>query len=198
MHFHLLGVKASVLLFMLDSYANATKNGHCPPSGPVLPAPSAPSSHDNVKLSVEALAEQFKLFTGAFERTAVSIGVASIYEEQPILDLHHTPSKLDPRGVDEVDRDAVYRIGSISKIFTVLAALKTEGLHMDDPVTKYLPQLRKLKEQQDVNNQITTVNWDKVTLQALASHMAGIPGDCKYRVVPKTLLILQYPTKTSV
>ena len=34
-----------------------------------------------------------------------------------------------------------------------LAALKTTGVQMDDPVTKYLPQLRKLEEQQDVLGQ---------------------------------------------
>ena len=61
----------------------------------------------------------------------------------------------------------------------MLAALKFRGVSMEDPVTKYLPQLRKLKEQQAVVNDITTVDWDKITLQALASHMGGIPSDCE-------------------
>ncbi|KAF9775492.1 hypothetical protein IL306_006409 [Fusarium sp. DS 682] len=109
--------------------------------------------------------------------SAVSIGVTSIYEDKPLLDLHHTPENLDPRGVSKVDADSVYRIGSISKAYTTLAALKLKGVNMHDPVTKYLPELRKLNKQQSENNAITTVDWDKVSLQALASHMSGIPSD---------------------
>jgi len=40
--------------------------------------------------------------------------------------------------------------------------------------------LRKLNKQQSENNAITTVDWDKVSLQALASHMGGMPADCEF------------------
>jgi CubicO group peptidase (beta-lactamase class C family) len=50
---------------------------------------------------------------------------------------------------------------------------------MNDPVTDYLPKFRDLKTQQSENNAITTVDWDKISLQALASHMGGIGADCK-------------------
>ncbi|KAM0433991.1 hypothetical protein ACHAPT_003935 [Fusarium lateritium] len=164
-------------LLMLVGHGLAAKNNHCPPLGPVLPAPTSPSTNDAVKSAVEALTEGLKSLTGSFENTAMSIGMISLHEDEPILDLHHTPPNLNARGVKKVDSDTVYRVGSVSKAFTVLAALKLSDVRMDDAVTKYLPQLRELGKQQDEENSITVVDWDRISLQALASHMGGIPSD---------------------
>lgn len=167
------------LVLMLVGDGLAAKNNHCPPLGPVLPAPTSPSNSDAVKTAVKTLTEGLKALTGTFNNTAMSIGMVSLHEDKPILNLHHTPANLDSRGVKKVDADTVYRIGSVSKAFTVLAALKLSGLRMDDVVTKHLPQLRKLGKQQNKKNNITVVDWDRISLQALASHMGGIPADCK-------------------
>ncbi|RKL13042.1 hypothetical protein BFJ68_g7425 [Fusarium oxysporum] len=165
------------LLLLLTGDVLAAKNYHCPPIGPVLPAPTNPSSHQNVKNAIEAITETIKAYSSLLHSSAVSVGVASIYEDKPLLDFHHTPENLDPRGVSKIDADSVYRIGSISKAYTTLAALKLKRVGMHDPVTKYVPELRKLNKQQSENNAITTVDWDKVSLQALASHMGGMPAD---------------------
>ncbi|RSL62640.1 hypothetical protein CEP54_005570 [Fusarium duplospermum] len=164
-----------LLMFVGDGFA--AKNNHCPPLGPVLPAPTSPSTSDAVKTAVKTLTEGLKALTGSFNNTAMSIGMVSLHEDEPILNVHHTPANLDARGVKEVDADTVYRIGSVSKAFTVLAALKLSDVSMDDAVTKYLPQLRELGKQQDEKNNITVVDWDLISLQALASHMGGIPAD---------------------
>ncbi|KAI8714721.1 Beta-lactamase domain-containing protein [Fusarium sp. LHS14.1] len=164
-----------VLMFVGDGFA--AKNNHCPPLGPVLPAPTSPSTSHAVKNAVKSLTGGIKALTGSFNNTTMSIGMVSLHEDKPILNLHHTPANLDPRGVKKVDSDTVYRIGSVSKAFTVLAALKLSGVRMDDPVTNYLPHLRKLGKQQDEKNNITAVDWDRISLQALASHMGGIPAD---------------------
>ena len=155
----------------------AAKNHHCPPLGPALPAPLAPSTNSDVQAAVDTLKQAINSLTPNFNHTAVSIGMISLHEDTPIVDIHFTPPVLDPRGAQKIDANTVYRIGSVSKVFTVLAALKLTGVSMDDPVTKYLPKLRSLKSQQETNNDITTVEWDKVTLKALASHMGGIPSD---------------------
>lgn len=167
------------LVLMLVGDGLAAKNNHCPPLGPVLPAPTSPSTSEAVKTAVKTLTEGLKALTGSFNNTAMSIGMVSLHEDEPILNLHHTPANLDARGVKEVDANTVYRIGSVSKAFTVLAALKLSGVRMDDPVIKYLPRLRKLGKQQGKKNNITVVDWDRISLQALASHMGGIPADCK-------------------
>ncbi|KAI1416252.1 beta-lactamase/transpeptidase-like protein [Hypoxylon sp. FL1857] len=165
------------LLAVFVGNALAAKNNHCPPLGPVLPAPTSPSSHPAVQSAVSALKETLGNLTATFNGTAVSIGVKSLHETTPLVDVHYTPPVLDPRGASKIDASTVYRIGSVSKVFTVLAALKTSGVRMDDPVTKYLPRLRELNQQQTSKNPITIVDWDEITLQALASHTSGIGSD---------------------
>lgn len=165
---------------MLLHDVSAAKNNHCPPLGAVLPAPTSPSSHPAVQSAVSALKETIETLTAAFNGTAVSIGVKSLHETTPLVDIHYTPPVLDPRGASQIDASTVYRIGSVSKVFAVLALLKTSGVHIHDPITKYLPRLRELKQQHNGKaNQITAVDWDDVTLHALASHMGGIGSDCK-------------------
>ncbi|KAI2618157.1 beta-lactamase/transpeptidase-like protein [Hypoxylon sp. NC1633] len=169
---------ASPLLLVLFHDAFAVKNNHCPPVGPVLPAPTSPSTHPVVQSIVAVLKESISNLTGTFNGTAVSVGMKSLHETAPILDAHYTPPVLDPRGASQIDASTVYRIGSVSKVFAVLAVLKTRGVRLDDPITKYLPQLRELKrEQNGTANRITAVDWDDVTLHALASHMGGIGAD---------------------
>ncbi|KAG4285235.1 hypothetical protein FPRO06_06495 [Fusarium proliferatum] len=165
------------LLLVLTGDVLAAKNYHCPPIGPVLPVPTNPSSHQNVKIAIEAITETIKAYSSLLHSTAVSVGVTSIHEDKPLLDFHHTPENLDPRGASKIDADSVYRIGSISKAYTTLAALKLKGVGLHEPVTKYVPGLRKLNKQQSENNAITTVDWDKISLQALASHLGGMPAD---------------------
>lgn len=63
-----------------------------------------------------------------------------------------------------VDRDTVFRLASVSKLFTVTAAalLAEEGaLDLDAPVTAVLPQL--------------PAQWAGVTARQLAAHTAGAP-----------------------
>ncbi|KAI1380639.1 beta-lactamase/transpeptidase-like protein [Hypoxylon crocopeplum] len=170
--------KACPLFAVLLHDVFAAKNNHCPPLGPVLPAPTSPSSHPAVQSAVSALRETLGSLTASFNGTAVSVSVKSLHESTPMVDVHYTPPVLDPRGASQIDASTVYRIASVSKLFAVLATLKTCGVHMEDPVTKYLPRLRELKQQQNGTiDRITTVDWDEVTLWNLASHMGGIGSD---------------------
>ena len=73
----------------------------------------------------------------------------------------------------------MYRIGSISKLFTVFALLVENGdANFNDPITKFVPELRDswMVKQKGVVN---AVQWKDVTLGALASQMSGIGRDCK-------------------
>ncbi len=68
-----------------------------------------------------------------------------------------------------VDGDTVFRIGSITKVFTciLLADMANRGeLRPDDPATKYLPPTVKMPSR---NRQV-------ITLAHLASHRSGLPG----------------------
>ncbi|KAK8099583.1 uncharacterized protein PG998_012824 [Apiospora kogelbergensis] len=150
---------------------------YCPPLGPVLPAPISPSTSNGVKSAVKILTDNLANLAAGLNMSAVSVSVKSIHETQPMFDFHHTPPKLSPNGTQKVDATTVYRVGSISKVFTVLGVLLLEGVQFDDPVTKYLPELRGLRPEGEEVNAITTPDWDSITIGSLASHMSGIAAD---------------------
>lgn len=154
----------------------------CPPLGISLPATKSPGSSEIVANALPKIQEWFANTTGDFEGTAVSLTLKSLHEDEPLLDLHHTPSKADNRSVSEVDANTIYRIASISKLFPPLAALQAADINLDDPVTKYLPELLDLQDQQEDVNELTTIAWDDITIGALGSHMSGFGFDGKYMV----------------
>jgi len=169
---------ASAIFSGFFSYGvNAALDGHCPPLGAVLPQPTAPGSHPAVQSAAVVLQKTLEQMTAQYNVSAVSLGIGSIHEAVSIIEFHHTPPLLDSKGATTITSDTVYRVGSASKVFTVLAALKLEGVDMNDPVTKYLPELRDLKKQAAEQNPIFVVDWDSITLGALASHMSGIGAD---------------------
>lgn len=172
----------TTLLFvaLYTNSVSAALDGLCPPLGAVLPPATSPSSHVAVQSAAKVLREALANLTAPFNKTAVTFGVQSIREAQPIIEYHYTPQELDPRGVQKVDSDTVFRLASTSKIFPVLAVLKTHGMSLDDPITDYLPELNALNKQAKAQNAIWTVDWDEITLGALASHLGG-PADCECR-----------------
>ncbi|KAL8297746.1 hypothetical protein RB597_007227 [Gaeumannomyces tritici] len=157
--------------------ALAAVDGLCPIIGAVLPAPTKPASHAAVQNALADFRTAVEKIVGGLNRTAVSVAVKSIHEPDSLIELHHTPSTLDPRGVQKVDANSIYRLGSISKIFAALAVLKLDGVSFDDKVTKYLPELRTLGDQTKAEGAVSRVEWDEITLGALASHLGGIAAD---------------------
>ena len=74
-----------------------------------------------------------------------------------------------------VTGETVFRIASITKIFTVLALLLQQDLgriNLKDSLTVYLPELR--------NNDIDDgVRWEHISLESLASQLSGVPRECE-------------------
>ncbi|KAK4182804.1 beta-lactamase/transpeptidase-like protein [Podospora australis] len=156
---------------------------HCPPFGPVLPAPTKPSVDPAVVSAVAAFKQIMGVVTSTYNYSAVAIGLKSAQDDNYLVNYTYTPPNRDPRGAQEVGLDTVFRIASASKIFPVLALLRA-GISLDDSVTKYLPQLRDLNKQAREQNSIWAVDWDEITLGALASHVAGIPADLSNDATP--------------
>jgi hypothetical protein len=175
-----LTLTALIFFAFYTNGALAALDGLCPPLGAVLPPATSPGSHLAVQSASKLLREALGNLTASFNQTAVAFGVQSIREAKPIVEYYYTPPELDPRGVQKVDSDSVFRLASTSKIFPVLAVLKTYGMSLDDPITDYLPELNALNKQAKAQNAIWTVDWDEITLGALASHLGG-PADCECR-----------------
>lgn len=159
--------------------AHAAVDGLCPIVGAVLPPPVNPGSHPAVDKAISHLQSFLETTTSKLNVSSVSVAIKSIHEDKKLLDFHSTPPTLDSRGVKTVDGKSIYRVGSISKIFPVLAVLKLDGVSLDDKITKYLPELRGLVNQQPVRDSLTEVEWDEITLGALGAHISGISTDCK-------------------
>ncbi|KAI1820681.1 beta-lactamase/transpeptidase-like protein [Xylaria intraflava] len=168
-------------LVLFGNVASAALNGLCPPLGPVVPAPTSPSTHDSVRAAIKTITDGFHNITSGFNTTGVSIAVQSIHEKNPMLELHYTPPVLDTTGTSDVNSETIYRVGSISKIFAILSVLTEGQMKLEDPITKYVPELLSLKsEAKPAANAITTVSWDEVTIGSLTTHLSGISADLVY------------------
>lgn len=153
-------------------------NCACPPPGAVLPAPRNPSADASLKPVLAKLKAEIDVVISKWQFSALSVGVQSIHEREPLFLQQHTPPNLDPRSTSQVTAQTVIRVGSISKLFTTLALLTLPGVSLDDHVVKYLPELLSMKPTTG-HIGVTTVSWADITLGALASHSAGVGVDRK-------------------
>ena len=168
---------------------------YCPPLGPVFSAPQSLSNNSVIGAAVANLSATIDALRGAGNATSASynssttsfsINFYSIHESAPLFEYHHTADVLSntTNGTRSVTGDTVYRIGSVSKVFTVLALLlHEEKLDWRDPITKYVPELsactNSTGDQCGESGEVNGVQWEKVTLGALGAQLAGIPRDCK-------------------
>ena len=121
--------------------------------------PSAPGASDPIE---KRLAEEWK------KRELPSLSVGIVRDGQ--LDYTKCFGVADRKSKRDATPDTVYRIGSVSKVFTatLLAALRDQGVvSLDDPIAKHLPKGAKLPS--DPRGLPT------ITLRHLATHTSGLP-----------------------
>ncbi|OBT59668.1 hypothetical protein VE04_00083 [Pseudogymnoascus sp. 24MN13] len=116
------------------------------------------------------------------ENTSFSISITTLDDRHgnPAWQYHHRGAK-NVKGTKNVDGDTQYLIGSISKVFTDLLLLKS-GLNLDDPITKYLPEL--------ISND-SLINWKGISLRALGAHLGGIQGFYGYPEMSYTVPVFE-------
>ncbi|RKL20380.1 hypothetical protein BFJ68_g3086 [Fusarium oxysporum] len=140
----------------------------CPPLGAVFPAPQSPSQSTLVKKAGSLLKAGLDAQIGAqFNTSALSIGVKSLHEDDPLFTYQWTPPNPG-EGTDKVDEDTVFRIASGSKLFTALAAHISDKIDLEASVLKYLPELNKTAGDDD----IFSLKWEDITVGSLASHLS--------------------------
>ncbi|OLN96383.1 Beta-lactamase-like protein-like protein 1 [Colletotrichum chlorophyti] len=156
----------------LAAFAGATP-WQCPPLGAVLPKAKNPSAHPAVRAAVDAFIASLEAETAAFNGSAVSVGVKSAIETEPMVDFHFSPPDRHPDGAQVVDRHTVYRLGSVSKVFTVLAALQRDDvIGWEDSIADFIPELRE-----NAKTGIDYLDWDDVTVEAAVTHLGGIGAE---------------------
>ncbi|RKL44965.1 hypothetical protein BFJ72_g3615 [Fusarium proliferatum] len=161
-----LAAVAAVSFTLIDAKA-------CPPLGAVFPAPQSPSQSSIVKKATSLLKAGLDAQIGAqFNTSALSIGVKSLHEDDPLFTYQWTPPNPG-EGTDKVDEDTVFRIASGSKLFTALAAHISDKIDLEASVLKYLPELNKTAGDDD----IFSLKWEDITVGSLASHLSGVGVD---------------------
>jgi CubicO group peptidase (beta-lactamase class C family) len=95
-----------------------------------------------------------------------------------MINFHYTPPTKDDRGAQMIDEKPIYRIGSVPKVFAVLAARQRSEINFDDPVTKYLQKLLESPK-----NELDYIDWQEVTVAALAAHLGGVGADSMFMCI---------------
>lgn len=157
--------------------------------GTTYPIPVNVGTADAIKSAAVSISRELQnaLDTGlsrfgniSAKANSLSATVVSAEEQRPFLDFQYTAANLNVSGgsTRRVTGDSVYRIGSVSKLFTVYTLLLNGGEKIwDKPVTDYLPELKKAISRPGSNSALDYVQWDQVTIGALASQLAGIGRD---------------------
>ncbi|PYH28222.1 serine hydrolase domain-containing protein [Aspergillus neoniger CBS 115656] len=183
-------------MFCLIPFALATPSliDFCPFLGPIFPAPQDLSSSPvfeaaklDIAHAIQAAVAGDTSLIPSFNPNATSIAlqVFSANDLSPLFESYYTAPVIRNAsvGVREVDENTVFRIGSGSKLWTVLLLLIEAGdTVFTEPVAKYVPEIgdavvklhRNSTQRQDA---IDFTRWGEVTIGELASQMAGIARD---------------------
>jgi CubicO group peptidase (beta-lactamase class C family) len=111
-----------------------------------------------------------------------SVGMFSLNDPRAIeLQFHYTSPEIanSTNGTHEVDGDSIYRIASVTKVFTVLAGLlELTPNDWERPLTDIYPILADFAQRYPGEDSPTDiVEWDQITLSSLASQISGVPRD---------------------
>ena len=194
----------SLLALPLATYGQL--NPACPALGPQFPLP-LPGTLDPLPA---VLAASLKNYTDTVEAalktgttsngwvfdnatTSFSLSLWSVTSNQSLWEYHREGSdirgNITTGGV--LNNDTLYRVGSVSKLYTVYTYLAATGdKHLDEPVTSWVPELAAIDEQWQSNasaNLIDNYRWKDVTLRSLASQLSGISRDCELQPILSTL-----------
>ncbi|KAF1952137.1 beta-lactamase/transpeptidase-like protein [Byssothecium circinans] len=182
------GILSSLALLQLPRHQQffVTAAPNCPLIGPEFPPPQRLAEHPRWKDAIANVTAVFQYIdtsniTGV-DKFSYSIQIFSTNPGAPVLWERYRTAKNLPKnttGVTSVDGDTVYRLGSVSKIYTVLTWLAERGDgEWTQPITKYVPELRGRSAGENASfDGIRSVDWEDVTIGSLASQVSGVGRD---------------------
>ncbi|KAJ5232832.1 hypothetical protein N7468_005788 [Penicillium chermesinum] len=146
--------------------------------GRAFPPPTNVASDAKFRVAIksfDALLSTHLSDSGANQNTSFSVSVFSASDPALLYERHHTSETVAKAsfGINEINGDSIYRIGSISKLLTVYTFLIQAGdRHLNEPITDYVPELLEMGGHVHLGP-----NWEEITLGELASHLSGISRD---------------------
>ncbi|KAF1361317.1 beta-lactamase/transpeptidase-like protein [Lizonia empirigonia] len=159
---------------------------NCPIYGAEFPPPQRLAQHPKWQQALANLTLSFDYIDANDTGKSMSYSV-QVFSTNPgnaiLAERHRTAPNLlpDTEGVKQVNGDTVYRLGSVSKIFTILAFLAEVGdIYWNQPITRFIPELAQysqLVSTRDLDD-VRRTDWDDITIGALAAQVSGIGRDC--------------------
>ncbi|KAL6706258.1 hypothetical protein ACN47E_005993 [Coniothyrium glycines] len=175
------------VLLTLSRSAFVLASPNCPLSGPEFPSPQRLADHPIWQSALANLTSVFDYIDDSnitgIDRFSYSVQVFSTNPGDPILwERHRTARNLPPEtiGVSRVDGNTIYRLGSVSKVLTVLAFLAELGdVHWNQPITKVIPEIARLagRSTSSTFDVVRETAWDDVTIGSLAAQVSGLGRD---------------------
>ncbi|OJJ43562.1 hypothetical protein ASPZODRAFT_19286 [Penicilliopsis zonata CBS 506.65] len=174
----------SLFLASLSSLSlAAATTQYCPLTGPLfvpprnLSAASFSSAADNFTSTVKDSLSSGTSPLGPLpiNTTTFSVQFFSAHSDEPLFQYDHTAPSVANGSVGSKlsSADSVYRLGSVSKLLTVLTWLVHDGdHHWSNAITDLVPELLQAK-----GDIVDKVDWESVTVGDLASQLGGVPHD---------------------
>jgi hypothetical protein len=167
----------------IGAAAQEQASQHCSFLGPVFPPPTnvlQDSTTVPKALNIFRTTLESSLRNGTLQATNVSFFLTAFDAERTIFEYRYASPTLGNSSLTSgrLDRDTLFRIGSVSKLLTVYTLLAEVGIaHLNDPVTKWVPELAAIAGSE---SSVDGVQWEDVTIGSLADHTSGINRDCRY------------------
>jgi CubicO group peptidase (beta-lactamase class C family) len=163
-------------------YLNVSSAIFCPLYGPSFPAATNLSDSTTIQRALKTLKalidigfETESSSSGPVDPTAANaIQIFSTEDTaQPLFEYYRNGNTSSPTGVQDIDGDTVFRIASISKVITAyLILIELGDAHWSTRITDVVPELKGRQKNND--NPIDNVEWEDVTLGALAGQISGV------------------------
>ncbi|KAL9611133.1 MAG: hypothetical protein Q9167_004213 [Letrouitia subvulpina] len=116
------------------------------------------------------------------ENITFSVGLFSVHDPAAAeFQYHYTSPEIKnaPNGTHNVDGNSIYRVASISKLFTVLVGMiKLTNEEWNRPLTEVFPKLDRSSGGGPGGLDLEQkIHWNEITPWALASQIAGVPRE---------------------
>ncbi|KAF5023271.1 hypothetical protein F66182_4652, partial [Fusarium sp. NRRL 66182] len=168
----------SLLLLTLSQVEDSLSTQDCPVLGPVTPLGfdlADSKTIQDAKSKFPSIIESlFSSEVLSRAHTSFAIDVFSTATNQSLYKYYHQGEGLDGTlTAGKLDDGTIFRIGSVSKLYTVYAILANAGYDVfHQVVTDYVPELAGNSRDESLDRII----WEDITVGALASQQAGSGG----------------------
>jgi hypothetical protein len=157
----------------------------CPILGPDYPAPtnlqddpSITAAAQNLTLQIKSLLETSSSLLNP--STSFSVQWFAAESKESLFQYHYTGPSVagSTDGVHNITEHSIYRVGSVTKLYTVYSFLSEAGdTYFSKPITDFVPELAQAAKNTAQYSSINSTRWNDVTIGALASQQAGIGRD---------------------